>query len=228
VRFDDEPWRQVVGVAGVVRSTFFNTLEWKTDPIVYRPATQAFRRLSNPTATSFAFRLHVRSNRPLTMAGIQGAAQSANARVAVTELRRVSDSIAEATKQPAFRMTLLLWFAGVGLLLAAIGVYGLVSQSVTQRLREVAIRLALGAEPARIVAVITRRAIAIAIGGLAVGAAASLALGRTFEALLYGVRPRDLMSFLAAAGALTAVTAVAAMVPAVRATRVDPMQVLRE
>ena len=227
VRFDKEPWREVVGVVGSVRSTFFNTLEWKADPIVYRPATQGFSGLSNPTATSFGFKLHIRSTVPLSMAIVRGTITSVNPRVSVTELRTVSEMIAAATKQPALRMTLLVFFAAVSLLLAAIGVYGLVSQAVTQRLREVAIRLALGAEPAGLVVTFARRALAAGLAGLAVGAAASLVLGRTLEALLYGVRPRDLASFFTAAAALLAVTAVAAVIPALRATRVDPTQVLR-
>ena len=65
VRLNREPWSEIVGVVGSVRSTFFNTLEWQTDPIVYRSATQAFRALTNPTATSFGFHLHVRSDRRL-------------------------------------------------------------------------------------------------------------------------------------------------------------------
>ena len=227
IRFDREPSREVVGVVGSVRSTFFNTLEWRADPIVYRPAAQAFRTLSNPTATSFGFRLHVRSTRPLTMPEVRHAVLSASPRASITELRTVSELIADATKQPAFRMTLLFWFALVSLLLVAIGVYGLVSQSVTQRLREVAIRLALGAKPLALVATITRRALIAAIAGLGFGAIASIMLGRALEALLYGVRPRDFVSFAAAAAALMAVTAVAAMIPALRATNVDPTRVLR-
>lgn len=227
VRFDKESWREVVGVVGSVRAKFFNTLEWKADPIVYRPATQGFSGFSNPTATSFGFKLHIRSSAPLTMAAVRSAVASISARASVTELHAVSSAIAEATKQPALRMTLLLFFAAVSLLLAAIGVYGLVSQAVTQRLREVAIRLALGAEPAGLVAAIARRALAAAFAGLAVGVVASLMLGRALEALLYGVRPRDLASFFTAAAALLAVTGVATVIPALRATRVDPMQVLR-
>ena len=227
VRFNKEPWREVVGVVGSVRSTFFNTLEWKADPIVYRPAAQGFRGYSNPTATSFGFKLDMRSSAPMTMATVRNAVASVSPRASVTELRSVSEMIAAATKQPALRMTLLVFFAAVSLLLAAIGVYGLVSQAVTQRIREVAIRLALGAEPAGLVATVARRALTAALVGLAVGVAASLVLGRTLEALLYGVRPRDLASFFTAAAALLAVTAAAAVIPALRATRVDPMQVLR-
>ena len=184
VRLDKEPWREVVGVVGGVRSTFFNTLEWKRDPIVYRPAAQGFGGLSNPTATSFGFQLHIRSNRPLAITAVRTAALSINSRAVVTEIRRAPDMIAEATRQPAFRTTLLFWFAAVSLLLAAIGVYGLVSQAVTQRLRELAIRLALGAEPLGLAATVTRRALAAAVAGLVIGAVAALVLGHTLKALL--------------------------------------------
>jgi len=80
VRFNKKPWREVVGVVGSVRSTFFNTLEWKADPIVYRPAAQGFRGFSNPTATSFGFKLDIRSSAPLTMATLRTAVASVNPR----------------------------------------------------------------------------------------------------------------------------------------------------
>lgn len=227
VRLDKSPAREIVGVVGGVRSTFFNTLEWKTDPIVYRPADQAFSTLSNPTATSFGFKLHIRSDRPLAMAEVRDAIISVTPRAAVTELRTVSDMIGAATRQPAFRMTLLLWFAAASLLLAGIGMYGLVSQAVTQRLRELAIRLALGAGPAQLVAAIVGRALATAVAGLIIGGASALALGRSLEAVLYGVRPRDAVSFIGAGAMLIAVTAIAALVPALRAIRVDPVAILR-
>jgi predicted permease len=227
LRLDREGWREIVGVAGNVRSSFFNTLEWKTDPIVYRPAAQGFSTVGDPSATTFGFKLHVRSDRALQMADVRSAAAAVNARAAVTELRPASDIVGEATRQPAFRMTLLLWFAGVSLVLAAIGVYGLVSQAVTQRRREMAIRLALGADPSRVVRAITRRALTAGAAGVACGSAIALAAGRALEALLYGVRPRDAMSFAAAAAALVAVTGVAALIPALRAARVDPAPVLR-
>jgi putative ABC transport system permease protein len=85
----------------------------------------------------------------------------------------------------------------------------------------------LGAEPATVVATIMRPALAAGVAGLAVGALASVLLGQTLEALLYGVRPGDLVSFLAAATTLLGVTAVAAIIPALRATRVNPVQVFR-
>src|SRR6185295_4517215 len=215
------------GVVGNVRSAFFNTLEWRMDPIVYRPAAQAFNAVSNPTATSFGFNLHIRCDHPLTMAEIRNAATAVNPRAAVTEVRRVAEMVREATRQPAFRMTLLFWFAALSVLLAAIGMYGLVSQSVTQRLREIAVRLALGAERAAVVRTIVRRPLAAAAAGLAIGAVAAFMLGGALEAMLYGVRPRDAMSFVAAGLVLLAATAVGALVPVFRAIRVDPVTVLR-
>ena len=161
------------------------------------------------------------------MADVRDAALSVNPRAAVTEFGTVSAMIAEATKQPSFRMTLLSWFAAISLLLAAIGVWGLVSQAVNQRLLEVAIRLALGATAADVLVTVTRQALVVAAAGLAIGVFAALMLGDVLEALLYGVRPRDVMSFVSAAVTLLAVTAVAAFIPAFRVTRVDPIKSLR-
>jgi predicted permease len=227
VRLDREPWREIVGVVGNVQSTFFNTLEWQIHPILYRPASQAFSTLSDPTATSFRFQLHVRSDGRLTMADVRNAALSINSRAAVTEFHRASDMIADATRQPSFRMSLLSCFAGVSLLLSAMGVYGLVSQAVNQRLREVAIRLALGATSADVLVTVSRRALVVGIAGVAVGTLAAVMLGDVLNGLLYGVRPHDVMSFAAAGTALLVVTSVAAIVPAWRAIRIDPVTILR-
>jgi putative ABC transport system permease protein len=227
VRIGQESWREIVGIVGAVRSTFFNTLEWQSSPIVYRPASQAFDALSNPTATAFGFHLHVRGDRPLTMADVRRAAAAIHPHAAVTELRAASDVIANATRQPALRMTLISCIAAVSVLLAALGVYGLVSQVVTQRLREVAIRLALGAQPAVLVATIVGHALAAGVAGLLVGVAASFVLGQTWEALLYGVRARDALSYVSAGAVLLAVTAIASLIPALRVLRADPVQVLR-
>jgi len=228
VRLDGESWRQVVGVVGNVRTSFFNTLEWQTNPIVYRPADQAFSRVGDPAATSFSFDLHIRADRSVTDADVRAATLAAGPRAAVIEFRRVPDLVAEATRQPTFRMTLLLWFGAVSLLLAAIGVYGVVSQAVSLRLREIAIRLALGAEPLALVAALARHAIVVASAGLAIGAAAALMLGQTLQSLLYGVRARDAASLAGAGVLLLAVTIVAASLPAIRAIRRDPVGLLHE
>jgi predicted permease len=227
VRLGTGPWREIIGVVGNVRSSFFNTLEWRTDPILYRPATQAFSTVENPSAASFGFFLHVRASRVLSLAEIRNASASVSSRAAVTELQRVSDAIGIATRQPALRMRLLFAFSIVSLLLAAIGVYGIVSQAVAYRRREVAIRIAVGAAPRAIVATVTRRVLLMGIAGTVAGILAAFALSRTLEVILYGVHSRDLLSFSVACAALLGVTAIAAFIPARRAIRVDPVTVLR-
>jgi hypothetical protein len=227
LRLNDETWREVVGVVGNVRTTFFNTLEWRTDPMVYRPAAQGFARLANPEATQFSLWVHIRAERPLSAADVRDAALAAGPRAAVLSLQRVPDLVAVATKQPTFRMTLLLWFCGASLLLAAIGVYGLVTQAVTERLREIAIRIALGAHPRVVMVTFVRRALAAGLAGLAIGVVLAMVLARTLESLLYGVHTGDLASLAVAAVLLLVVTSFAAWVPALRATRVDAVQVLR-
>src|SRR4029453_12210000 len=118
-------------------------------------------------------------------------------------------------------------FAAISLFLAAIGVYGLIAQALTQRRREVAIRVALGARPSEVIATVSRPALTLTLIGFCLGMIAALMLGQVLQALLYGVQPRDAASFITAGAVLLAVAAIAAFVPALRATRVDPAKVLR-
>jgi ABC-type antimicrobial peptide transport system permease subunit len=171
--------------------------------------------------------LYIRTGVPLSIAEIKRVAGSLNARVAVTGVGTASTAIAGATKQPAFRMALLGWFAAASLALAAIGVYGLVVQSVARRLREIGIRLALGADANRVLWTIARSTLGAGVVGLLCGSLAAFALANTMKSVLYGVAATDAWSFVASGAALLAVTALAAIVPARRATRIDPARVLR-
>lgn len=226
VRLDGETWREVVGVVDTVRTTFFNTLEWRLAPIVYRPAAQALSRMP-PAATSFTLWVHIRSDLALAAADVRDAARAAGSPAAVIDVQQVPEIVAIATQQPTFRMALLLGLCVAALLLAAIGVYGVVTQAVTERLREMAIRIALGAEPRTLTASFVWKALTAGTIGLAIGLAMSIMLARTLEAMLYGVRTADPASLAAAGIVLLAVIAVAAWLPALRATRVDAVNVLR-
>ena len=112
-------------------------------------------------------------------------------------------------------MALVGWFAAASLVLAAIGVYGLVVQSVARRLREIGIRLALGAEGGRVIWTVTRRVLAAGVAGVLCGSVAALALANTMKGLLYGVAAADAWSFASADAALVAVTVIAAVIPAI-------------
>jgi putative ABC transport system permease protein len=162
------------------------------------------------------------------MSDLRRIVSAVNPRASVTELRTAASLIDDATRQPSFRMTLLSWFAAVSVLLAAIGVYGLVAQSIVQRRRELAIRTALDANATDLVRRVVQGALVTAVAGVAAGSVAAIALGRVLEALLYGVNARDVVSLGGAAVVLLVVAAAAAFIPALAATRSDPVTILRK
>jgi ABC-type antimicrobial peptide transport system permease subunit len=135
--------------------------------------------------------------------------------------------VGSAVALPRLYATLVGIFASAALLLAALGVYGVMAFSVAQRQRELGVRLALGAAPSAIGAMILREGGRIAVLGVVIGFAAALAVGRAVNALLFGVTPFDLPTFLVAATVLAVVTVTACLVPAIRATRVDLLSTIR-
>jgi predicted permease len=224
---DGQPPREVVGVAGNTAAVMFNTLEWQTNPIVYRPAAQSFSTIMNPERRMFGLSVHVRSRPTIALADVRRAAATVDVEVAVTAMNTAADAVADATQQPRFRMFLLAAFSITSLLLTAIGVYGLVAQSVQRRAREIGIRVALGAGVLSVIRLVARHALLTAAAGALIGCTAAVALSGTVKGLVYGVDARNLSSMLFAVVVLLCVAALAALVPARRATRVDPIQILR-
>ncbi len=141
---------------------------------------------------------------------------------------RTQQSLIERTKgMPRFLAQLMVGYAALALLLAAVGLYGVVSYSVAQRTREIGLRMALGAEPAHVLRIVLRRAFQLAGTGLAIGLLGSLALGRVIRSLLYATSPTDAVTLLSVAAVLLSVAGLASYLPARRATRVDPTVALR-
>ncbi|MGH9312611.1 MAG: ABC transporter permease [Vicinamibacterales bacterium] len=165
---------------------------------------------------------------PVAMAGLIGAqVNEIDPSQPVAEVRAMRDFVSADLAQPRFTMLLLGGFAAAALLLAAIGLYGVIAFGVTERTREIGLRVALGAQHRDVLRLVMQRGMLLTGIGLAIGVAAALALGRVVAGLLYGVTPTDSVTLLAVAFFLAAVAMLATYLPARRATRVDPMVALR-
>jgi putative ABC transport system permease protein len=158
---------------------------------------------------------------------IQRELRAASGGLPVAHLQSMEQIRGESTARNDFNMTLLTVFAGVGLHLAAIGIYGLTSYSVEQRTQEIGIRMALGAVPADVRKRVVLQSMWLAVIGVTAGLAAALALSRLIASLLYEVKPWDPAGILSVAVVLIAIALLATYVPARRASQVDPIIALR-
>jgi ABC-type antimicrobial peptide transport system permease subunit len=140
----------------------------------------------------------------------------------------MEDLVSASVAQPRFNMTLLAGLALSAALLAAVGVYGVVTYSVARRTSEIGVRMALGADADRTFRLVVFGAVRVVLLGLALGLGGAVAAGRSLQSLLYGVPPIDAMTFAGSAAALLIVGTMAASVPALRAARIDPVSALRE
>ncbi len=213
------PWLRIVGVVANERRTQVTTeMGWADTPVIYRPWPQNAQlsavlilRTWLPGSTSFKL--------------IQGA--SGDPDVSVNEVETVPHALAKVLAYPRFRAVVLTAFAGLALLLAVVGLYGVLSRQVTQRTHEIGIRMALGARQRDVLAMVAKRGTLLTVIGIAVGLASTLGLTRLLSALLYGVSATDAATLGLVTVALLGATVLATLLPARRAARVDPMIALR-
>jgi putative ABC transport system permease protein len=158
---------------------------------------------------------------------IQRELRAASGGLPVAHIRSMEQVVVESTAREDFNTTLLTVFAAIALLLAAIGIYGLMAYSVQQRRQEIGIRMALGAAPERVRNRIVRLGMALAAAGVVVGVGAALGLTRFMASLIFGVKTWDPIVFVTVTIVLSAVALVASYLPARRASRVDPLIALR-
>jgi putative ABC transport system permease protein len=171
----------------------------------------------------------VRSSTPFDAIApaLQQVARSMDSRLPVVDLRPMDEVFAESMSRPRFLMTLLVAFAALALLLAAIGTYGVLSYLVSERRQEIGIRMALGAERSTLLGMVMKHGLRLALVGLLLGLAGAIAVTRLMQTLLFNVRPADPSTMVAVAAVIAAVALIACYVPARRATRVDPLTALR-
>jgi ABC-type antimicrobial peptide transport system permease subunit len=158
---------------------------------------------------------------------ITGAIRETDADVPLLNIRTMDDSVSASLSPERFSMLLLGAFAGLALLLAVMGIYSVMSYSVSRRTNEIGIRVALGASRGDVLLLVVRQAMLLALIGLAIGIAGALSLSRLMASQLYGVRPTDPITFITMAALLMIVSLAASYLPARRAMRVEPMAALR-
>jgi putative ABC transport system permease protein len=145
----------------------------------------------------------------------------------VADIRTLDQVVAKSIARPRFNALLLAIFAGVALVLASVGIYGVMNYSATQRTQEIGIRMALGAKPGDILRLVVGHGMKLTLAGIVIGVIASLALTRVMANLLFGITATDLPTFVAVSVILTTVALVANYIPARRATRLNPVIALR-
>jgi putative ABC transport system permease protein len=208
---------EVVGIVGSVKQFGLDEAE---QPEIYIPHAQT-------PMGGMSFVVHT-AVEPTTLAdAVRRELRSLDPSLPVTALEPLEAVVARSISQPRFYMLVLGIFAAVALVLASIGIFGVVSYAVSQRTREMGIRIALGASRERVLRMVLGNAMRLALAGVVVGLLASIALSRTLASLLFDLSPTDPMTFAAVGIGLSVVALLASYLPAWRATRVDPVVALR-
>jgi predicted permease len=215
--FGEEFYREVVGVA---RDTKYNSLTEAGTPFIYTPLLQNY---------SDAGTLHVRAAggaANLTTA-VRGVTQELAAGVPLLNVQTLSERIDQSLSGQRSQAMLLAIFGALALLLSSIGVYGVIAYSVTQRTREIGIRMALGARKGNVIRVVLKQGMSLVVSGVALGLVGALAATRLIASLLFGVTAADPSTFAITSLLLAGVAALASYIPARRAAKVDPLIALR-
>ncbi|HEY6830627.1 MAG TPA: FtsX-like permease family protein, partial [Gemmatimonadaceae bacterium] len=212
------PWWRVVGVVGHV---YRAGPQSAGEPQLYLPYTQ------NPQTT---LSIVARGNgaADALVQPLRSTIRSLDPDLPIARVRPMSDLVTSATARQRFNATLLGIFALTALFLASVGLYGVMAYVVSQRTREIGIRMALGGQPSAIRWGVLRQGLFVSLVGLAIGVVLSVMTARAIGGLLFGVQPLDVPTYVAIGGLLLAVAVLASYGPARRATRVDPLLALRD
>jgi predicted permease len=221
---DDEPAREVIGVVENERKARLDTVR----PTLYVPLAQLSDAWLTTVLEGDSLAWIVRtSGDPMRVATVLRAQIEQSTGLPVSTASPMKDVVSASISRQRANMLLMTVFGGIALLLAAIGVYGLVAYSVQHRTHEIGIRMALGARRDRILSMVVREGVLLALVGNGVGIVAAYFLATLLSSMLFGVEARSVAVFLAAAVVLTAAVLVAVIVPAYRASRLDPLRALR-
>lgn len=211
------PPGEIIGVVGDIKH---GSLAEQVRPMVYYPQSHL----------SFAFgSLVIRTaGEPMSLAAAATSLlRQMDPELPASEVGTMQGWVDESLSRTKFQTVLVAVFASLALVLAILGIYGVISYGVGQRIHEIGVRVALGAQRGEVLRMILGRALVLTLAGLAVGLSGAIALGRYLETLLFEIKPTDPVTLASLSAALLTMALLAALVPALRATRVDPMEVLR-
>ena len=214
----DTPWREVIGVINDI----------KLNGVENENSMQTYLLYAQEPGTGLGLVLRTHDNPLAVAASVEQAIHSIDKDLPVYRIRTMDQVLSDSLAQRRLTLVLLASFAALALVLAAVGIYGVISYAVRQRTHELGIRIALGAQARDVLRLILAQGLKLALLGIALGLAVSWALTRFLESLLFGVRPTDPLTFVVIAAALLCVAMLACWVPARRATKVDPMVALRQ
>jgi predicted permease len=232
ITLDDSTWATIVGIA---KNTVQEDWSAPPQPEMFLPYAQQ-RAFLTSAASRYAYLTLVarigcgdrkRCESAAMATPLVRAVREVNRRVSISSVQTMSNVVEQATAESRFYLVLLAVFAAIALTLAAVGIYGVMSYSVSRRTHEIGIRIALGAEQATVLRFIVRQGMSVALIGAGVGLVAAFALTRLMGRLLFGVGPTDPTTFALVTATLCTVALAASYLPARRATRVDPLTALR-
>jgi putative ABC transport system permease protein len=214
---DESPWRAIVGVVGDVHSS---SLASASQPQLYLPLAQFNQSVMTVVVKSTIAQAEL-------VAAAKANVKALDPSLPLAKIQTMEDVLSAATTRPRFSALLLALFAGLALLLALVGISGSVAWAVSQRMQEIGLRMALGAQPIDLIKLVVRQGIKPVLIGLALGLAGAFTLTRLMRGLLFGVSATDPVTFVGVTTSLLAVALVACWIPARRATKVDPLVALR-
>ena len=208
-------------VVGVTANVKYSGIDRAADDVIYIPFAQ------HPWRSVFL--VARTAGNPQTLASqLQREIATVDRAITMAEVQTLNTVLAEATAQPRFRTLLLAVFAGLAIVIAAVGLYGVIAFSVSQRMGEIGVRLAVGADARRIRFMVLREGMVLALLGGSAGLMIAYGAARLLTSLLYGIAPTDPISFTFAAAAVVVAGLVASYIPAARAAQADPLALLRE